>query len=80
MVSTLIQRFIIANILTIFYSIIITIVSLLIYLKNLFIYSGNQSVLSPPASLSDPKYGVHKYLKANVSIFLFYYTLLYVFF
>ncbi|KPJ12513.1 Epoxide hydrolase 3 [Papilio machaon] len=33
--------------------------------KNLFINSGKQSVLSPPASLSDPKYGVHKYVKAN---------------
>lgn len=42
----------------------------LVYLKNPFSNPWAQKLkLEPPARLTDPKYGVHKYIKVNVSIF-----------
>ncbi|XP_013174998.1 PREDICTED: epoxide hydrolase 3-like [Papilio xuthus] len=63
---TVIQRFFVANILTAVYSGLVAIViflgSLIHQLKNI----GKQKPkFDPPASLTDPKYGVHKYIKAN---------------
>lgn len=54
-----------ANALTLFYSFVALIVITLNYLKNPFQKSPLRLV--PPAQLTDPKYGVHKYIKANVS-------------
>ncbi|XP_045533993.1 epoxide hydrolase 4 [Papilio machaon] len=63
---TVIQRFVVANILTVVYSSLVAIViflnSLIYQLKNI----GKQKPkFVPPASLTDRKYGVHKYIKAN---------------
>ncbi|KPJ12514.1 Epoxide hydrolase 3 [Papilio machaon] len=63
---TVIQRFFVANILTVCYSVLVLFKFLLIFLRNPLRNPWQQKlVLVPPARLSDPKYGVHKYVKAN---------------
>lgn len=70
MIFTTIQRYVVSNILTVYYSALVLFSFLITFLKNPFKNPWEQKlVLVPPARLSDPKYGVHKYVKANVSIF-----------
>lgn len=44
----------------------------LAYIKNPFSSPWTQKLkLEPPSRLTDPKYGVHKYIKVNVSKYYF---------
>lgn len=68
---TIFYRFLITNVRTLtgvfgaFLLIFITMV------KNFFKNPWTSKLkLEPPAELTDPKYGVHKYIKVNVSIYL----------
>lgn len=70
--SSCYQRFLVSNALTVYYSVITLISFAIAYLTNPFKNPWELKLrLMPPACLSDPKYGVHKYVKANVSIFNF---------
>ncbi|XP_013175462.1 PREDICTED: epoxide hydrolase 3-like [Papilio xuthus] len=63
---TAIQRFFVSNFLTVYYSVLILFSFLLTFLRNPLKNPWEQKlVLVPPARLSDSKYGVHKYVKAN---------------
>ncbi|CAF4854647.1 unnamed protein product [Pieris macdunnoughi] len=65
-VITYIKRLAIANALTLYYTAAIIFYMLVTYLKNPFRNPwANKQRLVPPARLSDPKYGVHKYIKVN---------------
>ncbi|XP_045492507.1 epoxide hydrolase 1-like [Colias croceus] len=65
-VITLLKHFVVSNALTLYYSMAIVIGFAVNYFKNPFRNPWATKVrLEPPARLSDPKYGVHKYLKAN---------------
>ncbi|XP_068627934.1 epoxide hydrolase 3-like [Battus philenor] len=60
------KRFVISNILTLYYGFITLFGLAIAYLKNPFKNPWElKLVLVPPANLTDPKYGVHKYVKAN---------------
>ena len=65
------HRVVVSNLLSLYYSIQMLFVFALVYLKNPFASPWAQKLkLEPPARLTDPKYGVHKYIKVNVSIYL----------
>lgn len=67
-VLTVVKRFAVANFLTVFYCSIALFKLLLKYVTNPLGDMGPKKLkLEPPACLVDPKYGVHKYIKANVS-------------
>lgn len=76
--SLCLHRVVLTNLLTLYYSIQMLFVFVLVYLKNSFSSPWAQKLkLEPPVRLSDPKYGMHKYIKVNVSIYIFFYTLLF---
>lgn len=63
------KRFVLTNLLTLYYTGVALFYCAITYLKNPF--SNPWAVklkLEPPPQLTDPKYGVHKYIKVNVSI------------
>ncbi|XP_075972221.1 epoxide hydrolase 4-like [Anticarsia gemmatalis] len=63
------QRVIVTNLLTIYYSLQLLLFIGLAYLKNPFSSPFAMKLkLEPPARLTDPKYGVHKYLKVNNTV------------
>uniref|UniRef100_A0AAU7BB66 Soluble spoxide hydrolase n=1 Tax=Maruca vitrata TaxID=497515 RepID=A0AAU7BB66_MARVT len=63
--SELLYRHVVANALTAYYGFFAFILIVLDSLKGLFVSTAPKRKLEPPTSLSDPKYGVHKYTKAN---------------
>nr|XP_021183905.2 epoxide hydrolase 3 [Helicoverpa armigera] len=63
------QRVVVSNLLTIYYNIQMLIIFAIVYLKNPFSNPWAQKLkLEPPARLTDPKYGVHKYIKVNGTV------------
>ncbi|CAK1551971.1 unnamed protein product [Leptosia nina] len=64
-VILLLKRFAIANVLTGVYSLATLFFIALNYIKNPFKNWAPKVKLEPPSRLSDPKFGVHKYIKAN---------------
>ncbi|XP_063375171.1 epoxide hydrolase 3-like [Cydia amplana] len=61
-----ITRFVVFNLLTVYYSILTLGYFAVRYVKNPFADPWAQKLrLEPPACLTDPKYGVHKYIKVN---------------
>ncbi|XP_038213489.1 epoxide hydrolase 1-like [Zerene cesonia] len=65
-VITLLKRFVVSNVLTLYYSMLVVFWFAVNYLKNPFRNPWTTKVrLEPPTRLSEPKYGVHKYIKAN---------------
>lgn len=67
--STHLYRFTVVNVLTVFYNLLVLLLIGLNSVKSLFVNSSTpKRKLEPPACLTDPKYGVHKYIKVNVSI------------
>lgn len=71
-VTTFLHHFIVSNLLTLYYNVVVLVIFAINYLKNPF---GDPWALKlrlePPTLLSDPKYGVHKYIKVNVSILIY---------
>ncbi|KAJ8727139.1 hypothetical protein PYW08_015536 [Mythimna loreyi] len=68
-VSQWLYRVVVSNLLTLYYSIQILFMFALVYLKNPFSNPWAQKLkLEPPARLTDPKYGVHKYIKVNGTV------------
>lgn len=64
-----ISRIVIINALTLYYSILTLGYIAVRYIRNPFSDPWAQKLrLEPPACLTDPKYGNHKYIKVNVSI------------
>lgn len=64
--SSNIYRFVWSNVLTVFYSFLALLMFAVEYLKNPFRSPWAQKLrLVPPKPLSDPIYGVHKYIKVN---------------
>ncbi|XP_028163840.1 epoxide hydrolase 1-like [Ostrinia furnacalis] len=64
--SIKLYRLIVVNLLTVYYCMVVLIIIALNYVKGLFVNSLTpKRKLEPPACLSDPKYGVHKYIKVN---------------
>lgn len=71
---TLAWRILVANIITVISSCIFVPLGVLSFIvkhpfRNPFKVNP---VIDPPSRLSDPKYGTHKFIKANVSIILLY--------
>lgn len=67
-VTEIVYRFVVSNLLTLYYSGGVLLIFLWDFLKNPFGDPWAQKLrLEPPACLTDPKYGVHKYIKVNVS-------------
>ncbi|KAH9641888.1 hypothetical protein HF086_011638 [Spodoptera exigua] len=63
------QRVVYYNLLTVYYNVLMLIGFLVVYLKNPFASPWTQKLkLEPPARLTDPKYGVHKYIKVNGTV------------
>ncbi|CAH0397585.1 unnamed protein product [Chilo suppressalis] len=60
-----ITRFVFVNFLTVFYSLLTLLIISLSYVKDLIFSTPLKRKLEPPACLTDPKYGVHKYIKVN---------------
>lgn len=61
-------RFILANIISLIVGVKACLGIVISILRNPFKNPwATKLKLEPPAALSDPKYGVHKYIKANVS-------------
>ncbi|KAL0884117.1 hypothetical protein ABMA27_016136 [Loxostege sticticalis] len=64
--STHLYRFTVVNVLTVFYNLLVLLLIGLNSVKSLFVNSSTpKRKLEPPACLTDPKYGVHKYIKVN---------------
>lgn len=62
------QRVVYYNLLTVYYNVLMLIGFAVVYIKNPFSSPWAQKLkLEPPARLTDPKYGMHKYIKVNVS-------------
>lgn len=67
-VGQFLYRVAVSNILTIFYSFLTVFLFGVQYLKNPFKNPWAPKLrLMPPTRLTDPKYGMHKYVKVNVS-------------
>ncbi|XP_050672329.1 epoxide hydrolase 3-like [Leptidea sinapis] len=65
-INTVIIRFMAAKLLTLYHSLQVILFLLVTWLKNPFRNPWSVKLkLEPPARLTDPKYGTHKYLKAN---------------
>ncbi|VVC91708.1 unnamed protein product [Leptidea sinapis] len=65
-INTVIIRFMTAKLLTLYHSLQVILFLLVTWLKNPFRNPWSVKLkLEPPARLTDPKYGTHKYLKAN---------------
>ncbi|XP_072941881.1 uncharacterized protein [Epargyreus clarus] len=64
-VSTFIYRFIVSNVLTLYYSLFFGAILGIKYITGLFSQTPVKLKLEPPSCLTDPKYGMHKYIKAN---------------
>ncbi|CAH1635337.1 unnamed protein product [Spodoptera littoralis] len=63
------QRVVYYNLLTVYYNVLVLIGFAVVYLKNPFSSPWTQKLkLEPPARLTDPKYGVHKYIKVNGTV------------
>lgn len=70
--SVVVKRFILANFYTVLNNILGIFFIIVTYLKNPFKCPWEvKRQLMPPPPLSDRQYGVHKYLKANVSYISF---------
>ncbi|XP_041973355.1 uncharacterized protein LOC121729034 [Aricia agestis] len=64
--ATIAKRFIVANCITTVRTVLALVYIAVSYLKNPFKSPWDAKLnLIPPARLSDPKYGTHKYIKAN---------------
>lgn len=65
----LLYRFVLTNVMTVVYVFLAFLAMLWNYIKNPFGDPWAQKLrLEPPPPLTDPKYGVHKYIKVNVSM------------
>ncbi|KAF9822842.1 hypothetical protein SFRURICE_000911 [Spodoptera frugiperda] len=63
------QRVVYYNLLTVYYNVLMLIGFAVVYIKNPFSSPWAQKLkLEPPARLTDPKYGMHKYIKVNGTV------------